>query len=103
MSVDTWRRVKEEDLRTLEALEQGRAIEHDALVGKLFEMAMGGNVVAGLFLLKARHGYREGHTVEYQHNVRLTVELPTALSPDKYEMVVNQSPALLPNESDTDE
>ena len=42
------------------AMSAGRAVEHDMLVGKLFQMAMKGNVTCGIFLLKGRHGYQEG-------------------------------------------
>lgn len=92
MSQDTWRRIKGEDARAVEALEAGRAVEHDALVGKLFEMAMNGNAVAALFLLKARHGYVEGSRIEHQQNVRITVELPAALDPATYGRLIEQRP-----------
>lgn len=96
MSQDTWRREKSEDPKAVEALERGRAVEHDSLVGKLYESAMKGNVVAALFLLKARHGYREGHTIEHQQNVRVTLELPAALDPNTYARVINPRPEALP-------
>lgn len=100
MSYDTWKRIKNENPRAMEALEEGRGIEHEKLVGALFEAAMKGNVVAGIFLLKARHQYVEGHTVEHNSNVRITVDLPAALSADQYEKVIEHSPVALPEESD---
>jgi len=44
-----------------QALDEGREREHHALFNALYENATkGGNVTAAIFLLKARHGYREG-------------------------------------------
>lgn len=53
-----------------EAYQRGLAAEHDALVSNLRTAANEGNVVANLFLLKARHGYREGVPLEV--NVAVT-------------------------------
>ncbi len=47
-----------------EAYQRGLAVEHDALTSNLRTMADAGNVVANLFLLKTRHGYREGESLE---------------------------------------
>ncbi|MES9957101.1 MAG: hypothetical protein ABW086_08630 [Sedimenticola sp.] len=95
MSFSTWKRIKDEDERAMDALEEGRGVEHEKLVGALFEAAMKGNVIAGIFLLKARYGYREGFTVEHNSNVKISVELPAALTADQYEKVIeHQAPAL---------
>ena len=44
--------------------------------------------VAAIFLLKARHGYREGVVLEQQSNVRVTFDIPGALTPDNYRKLV---------------
>ena len=54
-----------------ETFERGRAVEHDALVSNLRQAAEEGNIVASIFLLKARHQYREGEALEA--NVNLSV------------------------------
>ena len=68
------------------AWEEGRGVEHDALVDALFESATKQkNVTAAIFLLKARHGYRENQDITVQNKVSVTFEVPGALKPDVYE------------------
>lgn len=69
MDVATLREVRRRDPEVDEAYQRGLAREHDALVGNLRALADGGNVVANLFLLKARHGYREGEAPELNVSV----------------------------------
>jgi len=57
MGRDAFRRCRDRQPEVLEALERGRAVEHDQLVGNLRLAANEGNVVANIFLLKARHDY----------------------------------------------
>lgn len=70
-----------------------KTTEHDAMVEKLYAMGMGtapeedkGNIVALLFLLKSRHGYREmGNDVSRvgtQNNVQIVVN--GALTREQY-------------------
>lgn len=65
----TFRLVRQRQPEVQWALERGLAKEHDFLVGKLHELAKKGNVVAILFALKARFGYREGVATEVNVNV----------------------------------
>jgi hypothetical protein len=64
MSRDTLREVRMRQPEVEEAYQRGLANEHDALTSNLRRLADEGNVVANLFLLKARHGYREGEPLE---------------------------------------
>ncbi len=64
MSRDTLREVRMRQPEAEEAYQRGLATEHDALTSNLRRLADDGNVVANLFLLKARHGYREGEPLE---------------------------------------
>ncbi|MFN3275076.1 MAG: hypothetical protein ACK41U_10415 [Paracoccus sp. (in: a-proteobacteria)] len=66
---DTFRAMRERDPAVQDALEQGRAVEHDALVGNLRAAADEGNIVANIFLLKSRHGYREGEAIDVNVSV----------------------------------
>ncbi len=61
MDASTLRAVRQRQPEVQEAYERGLAKEHDALVSNLRLLADGGNPAANMFLLKARHGYREGH------------------------------------------
>ena len=63
-----------------QALDEGREREHHALFNALYENATkGGNVTAAIFLLKARHGYREGDQSEIANKVSINFQLPGAL------------------------
>lgn len=83
-SPHTWSRIKKEDERAVAALEAGRAAEHQALYGKLYEKAMNGETVALLFLLKTRHGYVEGEKPAEPGRVQVTFNLPAPLKPEQY-------------------
>ena len=69
MDAATLRLVRQRQPEVEEAYQRGLAVEHDKLTSNLRTLANGGNVVANLFLLKTRHGYREGEPLE----VNLTV------------------------------
>ena len=86
VSYPTWQRWREEYSELTQAWEEGRGIEHDALFSVLFEAATkDGNIVAAMFLLKARHGYKEGEPVGVQNKVAITFQIPGSLSPTEYE------------------
>jgi len=75
------------------AWEEGRGAEHSALVGVLYKAAVDkGNIVAAMFLLKARHGYVEGAPVESGNRVNIVFQLPAPLSPEQYAQVVRANP-----------
>lgn len=73
------------------AMAEGKAIEHDRLVGLLMDAAVGGKVkgslVAMLFLLKTRHGYQEGATL-VQNSVSINYQLPAPMTPEDYMKMV---------------
>ena len=71
MGKDAFRAAKRRDPAVQDAIDRGRAVEHDKLVGVLHDLAMGGQYVPAIFLLKARHGYREGDA--FEANVNLSV------------------------------
>ena len=56
-------------LRCRRPSDRGRATEHDKLVGVLHDLALAGQYVPAMFLLKARHGYREGEQVGVNVNI----------------------------------
>jgi hypothetical protein len=91
MNLRTWMRIKAEDEKALAAWEAGRAVEHEALRGALFEKAIKGNIAAAIFLLKARHGYRERDEAG-AGGERVTVEfkLPAPLAPEQYVELIKQ-------------
>ncbi len=63
-----------------EAFDAGRENERWALHNLLYRQAMeGGNASAAMFLLKSRHGYREGDQGETANRVSINFTLPGAM------------------------
>lgn len=71
MHVATLREVRMRDPAVEEAYQRGLAVEHDALTSNLRTLADDGNVVANIFLLKARHAYREGEPLEVNTTINM--------------------------------
>jgi hypothetical protein len=79
-SADTLRRWLAEYPDLKEAFDQGREAERYALHNKLFRAALEeGNTTAAIFLLKSKHGYREGDQGETANRVSITFQLPGAM------------------------
>lgn len=78
-----------EDLR--EALEEGKESERKVLHGVLRKAAEDGNIVAAMYLLKARHeGYLEGAATTQPNRVSINFQLPGAM-PFNPEMVIENA------------
>ena len=83
-------RWREENPELEEALKNGRAHEHDLLVGKLLDTAINGTgkeaVTCAIFLLKSRHNYNE-NALQNQDapQVQINFALPGALDQSTYE------------------
>ncbi len=84
ISYPTWQRLKEEDERALEVFEEAKKIEEDALVGMLYEKAMQGDTTSAMFLLKTRHGYKEGAEQVNANQVNVKITLPGSMEPKDY-------------------
>lgn len=67
-----------------EAWEEGIAAEHAFLYGRLMKLAADGNPTAAIFLLKARHGYRENAPVESPSRLNIQITLPAAAPKDEW-------------------
>ncbi|MCD9027725.1 hypothetical protein LDO26_05835 [Luteimonas sp. BDR2-5] len=82
---ETMNRWLADDPELQREFEQGREREHQALFNSLFTQATSrGNVTAAIFLLKSRHGYREGDQSDIANRVSITFQLPGALPMDQY-------------------
>ena len=80
-SKETLARWFEERPELQAAFDQGREKERWALHNMLYRQAMEkGNASAAMFLLKARHGYREGDQSENAGRVNVTIALPGAMT-----------------------
>jgi len=91
MSHPTFIDRKKDQPEVKEALARGLAIEHDQLVGVLFDSAVNKhNITAAMFLLKTRHGYLEGQPLEGTGTkVNVNITLPGALSPSDYGKLID--------------
>ena len=83
-----------EDPALAEALARGREAERFALHNRLYRAAMKGNIVAAMFLLKARHGYKEGDSTEVANKVQITFALPGAMNADQFKVIDHEPDAL---------
>lgn len=74
----------ERDPSLREAFERGRERERYALHNMLYRQAMEkDNPIAAMFLLKARHGYREGDQTIVDSGPRVVIALPASAPRDQ--------------------
>ena len=86
MSVDAFKACRARQPEVEEAYQRGLGTEHDALVSNLRAAADAGNVVANIFLLKARHAYREGEPLEVNVSVNAggVLVVPADMTVEEY-------------------
>ena len=78
-----------------EAYREGVDRERFTLHSKLVEKAKAGNIVAAMFLLKARHGYREGDQADHSGRVNVTIALPGAMTLQQFTALSAPPPSTL--------
>ena len=77
---EAFNRWLEENPDLQDAFNAGREKEHHALFKALFTQATTkGNTTAAIFLLKSRHGYREGDQSDNANKVQINFQLPGAM------------------------
>ena len=84
MCFDTWLRIKNENPEAMKALTEAKQIEENKLFGILYEKAIKGDSIAAMFLLKTRHGYREGAEVTNANQVNVKISIPGSMKPEDY-------------------
>ena len=90
----------ENDPKLQDAIDRGRCSEQEHLHGALYDQAMKGNVTSAIFLLKARHGYREGEQSDQANRVSINFQLPGAMKLEDFTRDV--TPASKGVDHDTD-
>jgi hypothetical protein len=90
-SQDTLYRWMEEDTALAEALAHGREAERYTLHNMLYRSAKKGNIVAAMFLLKARHSYKEGDQSETANKVSINFTLPAAMTPEQFTVIEHET------------
>ncbi len=78
--------------------EQERVKLHHSLFRRAMDMKSNSGAAAAMFLLKARHNYRENEPVQDGARVALVFNIPAALPPEQYISTVKAINA--PRESD---
>lgn len=91
ISGETLQQCRKRDPAVDEAWERGQAALSDELAHLLLQQARKGNVVAAIFLAKARCGWREGDAPEARANI--VINLPDAATPEQYMRLINPEPA----------
>lgn len=88
VSKDTLRGWMEREPHLQDAFEQGRETERRTLHNHLYRMATEkGNAAAAMFLLKARHGYREGDQSDQANRVSISIALPGAMTLQQFTQI----------------
>lgn len=89
-SKDTLRKWFDADPELQEAFDRGREKERHTLHNALYRAATeNGNMTAAMFLLKSRHGYREGDQGETANRVSINFTLPGAMNMKDFEVIEN--------------
>lgn len=87
-SFETFDRWLTENADLREAFEKGREKERATLHNVLYTTATTGSgkekLIAAMFLLKARHGYREGEQEQQGNRVNVTFNIPGAMKPTEF-------------------
>lgn len=101
MCPKTFRVLMEQDPELRAAYDDGVEAEHQELVSAL-KGQMHNSPVPAIFLLKTRHGYREGDQSEQANRVSITFNLPGAQPLDAFKrgQVIEHSPDGYANEHD---
>lgn len=94
VSCDVFRRWVSDSPQLREALDRGREKERHTLHNRLYRIAVESDdekaaSIAAMFLLKARHGYKEGDPGEQANRVSVTFYLPGALSREDFMKTVS--------------
>lgn len=62
-----------------EAWDAGMEAEHARIHGRMMQAIDEGNITAMIFMMKTRHGYREGDQTSVANKVSVTFNLPGAM------------------------
>lgn len=87
--------IAKRDAEVEEAIQVGKALLADELTHLLLQSARNKNVIAQIYLTKARLGWREGDTPDAKPSI--VINLPDAATPEAYlRLVSEQQRAMLP-------
>ncbi|MBX9901624.1 MAG: hypothetical protein K2Y28_12650 [Burkholderiaceae bacterium] len=91
-SIATFQRWIDVDANLKIAFDEGREKERHTLHTMLYNSAIkGGNTTAAIFLLKARHSYKEGDQAESGNRISINFTLPGAMSMQEFGVFENEA------------
>lgn len=102
MPFDQFKRVIAEDKASKTIWENALSIEKDELLGKLWNLASGGDRQAATTLLAVRHGLTEKQPTGGGGGVTVNFTLPAALDADAYLKTVQSAQKALPEGAEDD-
>ena len=88
LSLDVFRRVIRDDPDAAAVWREALATERDAIVQRMYRLAMEGDTKAASFLLSARHGLRENDGGDAGQRSNITIQLPASMSEAQYKRVM---------------
>jgi hypothetical protein len=90
LSYKVWTRILRDDEDAQALWTEAKAIERDSVVGKMYSLAMEGDVQAARFILGARHGLREnGATDGAEGRSSVVINLPASLDANTYRRLLS--------------
>ncbi|WP_184947786.1 hypothetical protein [Salinisphaera orenii] len=89
LSYKVWKRILRDDEDAQALWEEAKAIERDAVVAKMYALAMEGDVSAARFILASRHGLSEKGDTAGAERSSVTINLPGSMSARQYERLVS--------------
>ncbi len=90
ISRDALRRLRERDPGAQQAIDQGRAALGDELTDIFLEQFRKGMTIAGIFLAKARCGWREGEAMPggTVNNTQINITIPPPMSDAEFRSII---------------
>lgn len=95
----TFRNLRDRDEAVQEALARGQGTLADELTHHLLKAARGGNVVAAIYLTKARLGWVEGQVPDGapKNAVQVNIQIPRAMSDAEFQRMVGREGSSVPS------
>jgi len=95
----TFRDLRDRDEAVQEALARGQGTLADELTHHLLKAARGGNVVAAIYLTKARLGWVEGQVPDGAPKtaVQVNIQIPRAMSDAEFQRMVGREGSSVPS------
>ena len=91
--------LRDRDPAVAEAWERGHAVLADELTHLLLTKARAGNIIAMIYLTKARLGWREGTPAEgaAPPSVRVNINIPPAMSDVEFKKIIDGKATAVPD------